>query len=162
MVYFWLRRESVCLQCRRPGFDPWVGKIPWRRKWQPTPVLLPGKSHGQRSLVSPTVHGVAKSRTRLNDFTFIFFIFNFIYLFGLFSGCGILGLLLSWSMWASHCSGFSFCGVRVLGLAGFSSCGSRALEHRLNTGLVAPRHVEYSQIRDLTHVSCIGRRILYH
>jgi len=33
----------------RPGFDPWVGKIPWRRKWQPTPVLLPGKSHGQRS-----------------------------------------------------------------------------------------------------------------
>ena len=32
------------------GFDPWVGKIPWRRKWQPTPVLLPGKSHGQRCL----------------------------------------------------------------------------------------------------------------
>ena len=31
-------------------FDPWVGKIPWRRKWQPTPVFLPGKSHGQRSL----------------------------------------------------------------------------------------------------------------
>ena len=34
----------------RPGFDPWVGKIPWRRKWQPTPVFLPGKSHGQGSL----------------------------------------------------------------------------------------------------------------
>ena len=33
------------------GFSLWVGKIPWRRKWQPTPVLLPGKSHGQRSLV---------------------------------------------------------------------------------------------------------------
>ena len=31
-------------------FDPWVGKSPWRRKWQPTPVFLPGKSHGQRSL----------------------------------------------------------------------------------------------------------------
>ena len=31
-------------------FDPWIGKIPWRRKWQPTPVLLPGESHGQRSL----------------------------------------------------------------------------------------------------------------
>ena len=42
--------ESICLQCRRPGFDPWVGKIPWRRKWQPTPVFLPGKSHGQKSL----------------------------------------------------------------------------------------------------------------
>ena len=36
---------------RRPRFDPWLGKIPWRRKWQPTPVLLPGKSHGRRSLV---------------------------------------------------------------------------------------------------------------
>ena len=33
------------------GFDPWIGKIPWRRKWQPTPVSLPGKFHGQRSLV---------------------------------------------------------------------------------------------------------------
>ena len=42
---------NVCLQCGRPGFDPWVGKIHWRRKWQSTPVLLPGKSHGQRSLV---------------------------------------------------------------------------------------------------------------
>jgi len=34
------------LQCRRPGFDPWVGKIPWRRKSQSTPVFLPGESHG--------------------------------------------------------------------------------------------------------------------
>ena len=33
------------------GLDPWVGKIPWRRKWQPTPVFLPGESYGQRSLV---------------------------------------------------------------------------------------------------------------
>ena len=46
-------KESA-YQCRRPKrckFDPWVGKIPWKRKWQPTPVLLPGKSHGQRNLV---------------------------------------------------------------------------------------------------------------
>ena len=43
--------QSVCLQCGRPGFDPWVGRIPWRRKWQSTLVLLPGKSQGQRSLV---------------------------------------------------------------------------------------------------------------
>ena len=41
-----------CLpQCGRPMFDPWVRKIPWRRKWQPTPVFLPGKFHGWRSLV---------------------------------------------------------------------------------------------------------------
>ena len=34
----------------RRGFDPWVGKIPWEREWQPTPVFLPGEFHGQRSL----------------------------------------------------------------------------------------------------------------
>ena len=34
----------IHLQCRRPGFDPWVGKIPWRRRWQPTPIFLPGES----------------------------------------------------------------------------------------------------------------------
>ena len=43
--------KHVCLQCQRPGFNAWVGKIPWRRKWQPILVFLPGKSHGQRSLV---------------------------------------------------------------------------------------------------------------
>ena len=42
-------KEYAC-QCKSLGFDPWVRKIPWRRKWQPTPVFLPGKSHGQRSL----------------------------------------------------------------------------------------------------------------
>ena len=42
-------KESTC-QCRKLQFDLWVRKIPLRRKWQPTPVFLPGKSHGQRSL----------------------------------------------------------------------------------------------------------------
>ena len=42
-------QETTC-QCWRPGFSLWVGKIPWRRKWQPTPVFLPGKSHGKRNL----------------------------------------------------------------------------------------------------------------
>ena len=39
-----------CRGCTRYGFDPWIGKIPWRMAWQPTPVVLPGESHGQRSL----------------------------------------------------------------------------------------------------------------
>ena len=51
---------SIFLQCGRPGFNPWVGKIPWRRQWQPTPVLFLGKSHGQRSLVQAAVHGGPK------------------------------------------------------------------------------------------------------
>ena len=47
----WLSgKESTC-QCRRHGFDPWVQKILCGRKWQPVPVFLPGKAHGQRSLV---------------------------------------------------------------------------------------------------------------
>ena len=45
------QRLSVCLECGRSRFNPWVRKILWRRKWQPTPVFLPGESHGQRSLV---------------------------------------------------------------------------------------------------------------
>ena len=39
-----LRWQRICLQCGRPGFDPWVGKIPWRRAWQPSSVSLPGES----------------------------------------------------------------------------------------------------------------------
>ena len=61
---FWLpwwliSKESAC-QWRRHRFDLWVGKIPWRRKGKPTPVFLPGKSHGQRSLQA-TFHPVAKN-----------------------------------------------------------------------------------------------------
>jgi len=50
----WLSGKKSTCQCRRQrrcGFNPWVGKSPWRRKWQPAPVFLPGKFHGQRSLV---------------------------------------------------------------------------------------------------------------
>ena len=39
----------------KPGFDPWVGKIPWRRERLPTPVFLPGESHGQRSLAGQSM-----------------------------------------------------------------------------------------------------------
>ena len=47
---WWLRRWRIHLQCKRPRFDPWVGKIPWRREWQPTPAFLPGEFQGQWSL----------------------------------------------------------------------------------------------------------------
>ena len=42
---------------KRHRFNPWVGKIPWSRKWQPAPVFLPGKSHGQRNLVGYSLWG---------------------------------------------------------------------------------------------------------
>jgi len=47
---------------KRCGFSPWVGKIPWSRKWQPVPVFVPGKSM-DRGTWQATVHGVAKTQT---------------------------------------------------------------------------------------------------
>ena len=57
-ISFLAQTYRIHLQCKRPGFDPWVGKIPWRRDWLPTPVFLPGESHQQRRLVgySPWGH----------------------------------------------------------------------------------------------------------
>ena len=54
----WLSWQRIHLQCRGPGFDPWVGKIPWRREQLPAPVFWPGEFHGLYR-----VHGVAKSDT---------------------------------------------------------------------------------------------------
>ena len=60
---WWLNgKESTC-QCGRHGFDLWVRKIPWRRKWQPTPVFLPGKSHRERHLVGYSSWGRKESNT---------------------------------------------------------------------------------------------------
>ena len=69
----WLSgKESTCQgrswRCR---FDPWVRKVPWRRKWQPSPVFLPGKSHEQRSLAGYSPWGL-KSRAQLSDQTTIY------------------------------------------------------------------------------------------
>ena len=62
----WLRgKESAC-NCRRCGFDPWVGKFPWSRKRQPTPVFLPGESRGQKSLAGYSSWG-PKSQTGLSN-----------------------------------------------------------------------------------------------
>ena len=66
---------SAC-QCRRRGFNPWVSKIPWRMEWQPTPVLLPRESHGQRSLAGYGPQGCKRVRHDLvtkqqNDRTYL-------------------------------------------------------------------------------------------
>ena len=61
-------KEPTCQRRRhkRHGFDPWVGKIPWRREWQPTPVFLLGESHGQGAWRA-TVHGFTTSQTQLKQ-----------------------------------------------------------------------------------------------
>ena len=55
--------KKICLQCRKPRFDPWVEKIPWGRKWQPTPVFLPGESQGRGGLVGCHLWGRTESDT---------------------------------------------------------------------------------------------------
>ena len=57
------KEKRICLQCRRPRFNPWVRKIPWRREWQTTLVFFPGKSHGQRSLEGYSPRGHKESDT---------------------------------------------------------------------------------------------------
>ena len=63
---WWLSDKEYACQCRRCGFDPWVGKIHQRRKWQPTPVYCQGNSI-DRGTWWARVRGVAKSRTQLSD-----------------------------------------------------------------------------------------------
>ena len=75
---WWLSgKESSCLsrRHRRLGFDPWVGKISWRREWQPTPIFLPGDSPGQRSLAgySPWGHKDSDTTEQLTLSPFYFF-----------------------------------------------------------------------------------------
>ena len=63
------------------GFDPWVGKIPWRRKWYPIPIFLPGKSHGQRRLVgySPWGHKESDTTEQLNNVPIYIYIYTYTY-----------------------------------------------------------------------------------
>ena len=62
----WLSgKESACHEGDW-GFNPWVGKIPWRRKWQPTPIFFPGEFYGETNWQA-TVHEVAKSWTQLGN-----------------------------------------------------------------------------------------------
>ena len=68
--------KKICLQCWRSRFDPWVRKIIWRRKWQPTPIFLAGESHEQRSLAgySPWGRKELGHDWATNTFTFLTFI----------------------------------------------------------------------------------------
>ena len=58
-----LPRWRQCRSCERRRFSPWVGKIPWRKKWQPAPVFLPGKFHGRGSLPGYSPCGYKESDT---------------------------------------------------------------------------------------------------
>ena len=61
---------------KEPAFDPWVGKSPWRREWQPTPVFLLGECHGQRSLVGYSLWGFKDLDTTKHTHAFFFRFFS--------------------------------------------------------------------------------------
>ena len=64
---WWLSGKVPTCQCRRWRFDSWLGKIPWKRKWQPSPVLLLGESHGQRSLAGYSLAAAAAAAKSLQS-----------------------------------------------------------------------------------------------
>ena len=68
--------KEPAYQCRRLGFDPWVGETPWKRAWKPTSEFLPRKSHGERSLVgySPRVQKELDTTEQLNNTTTTIFL----------------------------------------------------------------------------------------
>ena len=77
--------KSICLQCGKPRFDPWVWKIPWRRNWQPTPIFLRGTSHdGQRSLAGYGQWG-RKESDKTERLTLLTYLFSRSVMFNIFA-----------------------------------------------------------------------------
>ena len=68
--------SGICLQCRGPRFNLWIGKIPWRREWLPTQVFLPGEFHGQRSVAGYSPWGCKELRTAEWLTLSVFFFFS--------------------------------------------------------------------------------------
>ena len=95
-----ISKESACQckRCKSRGFSPWVGKIPWSRKWQPTPVFLPRESHTQRSLAGYSPLNHKELDTTEYTHTFIFWLLWVCCCVQAFSSCGVQ---------ASHCGDFS-------------------------------------------------------
>ena len=147
---------------RETWFNPCVGKIPWRRKWQPTPVFLPGKSHGRRSLVAYSPWGRKESdRTEWLPFHF--------QLLGVACGTGSLTRNQTWAPALGACvcakllqSCSTLCDPMDYSPPGFSVHG--ILQARILDWVAVPSRGS-SWPRDQTHicyVSCTGRGILYH
>ena len=67
----WLSGKEPACQYRRHGFSPWVRKIPWRRQWQPTPVFLPGESHGPGCLMGYSSWGRKELDTTEHTHTYV-------------------------------------------------------------------------------------------
>ena len=103
---WWLSSTESACKCRRCRFNPWVRKIPWRRRWQPTVVFLPGKSHGQRSRAGYSPWGCKKldttTKARYTD-SFVSFLTSIFvtiakYFIGIFVHLKLLKISLVWDI----------------------------------------------------------------
>ena len=134
-----------CGRCKSLRFDPWVKKILWSRKWQPAPVFLPGKFHGQRSLVGCSPQGCKESDTTERRVSV-----SSVYAYTGWAWCYCLVAKLCLTLCNSmDCSppGSSVHGIsqaRILEQIAISYSGGSP------------------QPRARTHISCISRWILYH
>ena len=123
-------RASAC-NVGDPGFNSWVGKIPWRRKWQPTSVSMPGEPHGQRNLVDYSPRGRKESdMTEQLHFTSLL----------------LFSQLLSWVQLFCHPMDSSLPGSSVHGIS----------KARILDWVAISFSRESSQPRDRNHVSCIA------
>ena len=95
--FIWLRWWRICLQFRRPRFNPWIGKIPWGRERLPTPVFLPGEFHGQRSLVGYRPWGCKElDTTEQLTFSGVFSLFFFFLLTWVLGGTLRVKFRMGW------------------------------------------------------------------
>ena len=115
VLLWWFRLKRICQQYRRPRFNPRVGKLLWRREWLPNPVLLPGESHGERSLVGYCPWGRKElNMTERLHFTWAFFALPF---FGIqmktdfFQSCGHCWVFQI--CWPIECSTFTASSFRI-------------------------------------------------
>ena len=152
----------ICLHCRRQGrhgFDPWGGKISWRRKWQPTPVFLPGKSHGQRSLASyrpGSCKRVGQDWATEHLKTEVGMRSDHMCSWRNFGDHGdVLKLEYGESALVCMCSR-----VRLFVTPG--SCVHGVSQARMLEWVIISFFTGSFWARDRTHVSYLGRRILYH
>ena len=108
---WWLRWWRICLQCRRPRFDPWVMKIPWRRKWQPTLVFLPGKFHGQRSLMGYSPWDCKESATAARPTLWLDDVFSVPVLCRMLELHSFFPFLNRFCLYVQQCWLYSYCSV---------------------------------------------------
>ena len=184
-----------CRRCRRHGFNPWIRKIPWRRKWQPTPALLPGKFHGQQK---PTSQSMGLQRVRydwVSDHTHIYWgkkesfkriqlytycgshtkmlfssLLERILYYHIYNKSPILQLFELWTFkdantYSIHVSVCLISCVQLFVTSWTVTCQGLLSKHSPGKNIGEGCHFLLqgsSQPRDQTHISCIGRQILYH